>query len=172
METLTWVAVAIVVAAAMEPWSRVVHHHVWHGPLYGTHRSHHEPTGFFEANDLFALAHAFPAATMIIWGCGDHGLAGTLAFGVGVGMTLFGASYGLVHDGYIHGRLPLGFLDRFRWLRRIKSAHRAHHVTGEVPYGLFLGPRELAAHSRAVRERREAERSTRRSEVEPRAAVG
>ena len=43
----------------------------------------------------------------------------------------------------MHERLPVGFLLRFRWFRRIQGAHKRHHIKGTYPYGLFLGPQEL-----------------------------
>ena len=156
---MTWIPIAILVALAMEPWSRVVHKHAWHGPLYKVHASHHEPSGLLEANDVFAVLHAVPACAMIVYGLEATGLGADLAFGVGIGMTAFGASYALIHEGLIHERFNVSFLLRFRWLARIRAAHRAHHITGEEPYGLFLGPQELQQRSRRLAERRSRERA-------------
>jgi beta-carotene 3-hydroxylase len=60
-------------------------------------------------------------------------------------MTLFGLSYLLVHDGLVHERLPMQFLLRWRYFRRLRGAHLHHHRFHGVPYGLFLGPEELSA---------------------------
>ena len=51
-------AVTLPVAAAMEPWARVLHGQVWHRALWRVHRSHHsQRNGRFEANDrTFAVA--------------------------------------------------------------------------------------------------------------------
>jgi beta-carotene 3-hydroxylase len=143
--TLLWIAIALCVAMAMEPWAAWVHHKVWHGALWSVHRSHHvEREGWFEANDVFAAAHALPAIVLIVYGCEAGNVwVGAVSFGIGIGMTLFGAAYALVHDGLVHGRLPVGFLLRFRLFRRIKGAHQRHHISGTYPYGLFLGPQEL-----------------------------
>ena len=158
---MMWIT-AIVAAALMEPWARFAHRVLWHGPLESIHDSHHNPTGFWEANDLFAFVHAVPAIVLIVVGCETEGVLATMALGAGLGMTAFGAAYAIVHDGYIHGRLPVGFLDRFRWLRRIKAAHKAHHIQGLAPYGLFLGPAELRSHARSVSARRQAARAVER----------
>jgi len=149
-DALVWIPVALVVAGAMEPWAAWVHHKVWHGPMWGVHESHHVDTeGWFERNDVFAAAHALPAIVLIVAGCEvPQGLLGNGMFGIGIGMTLFGFAYALVHDGLVHGRLPVGFLLRFKLFRRIKGAHTRHHISGTYPYGLFLGPQEL---QRAVR---------------------
>ena len=138
--------VAIGVALSMEPWSMVVHKLAWHGPLWWGHESHHVPTkGWLELNDLFAAAHAPVAIFLIVYGfeAGDTRLHHML-IAIGYGMTAFGVSYFLVHDGFIHGRLPLAFLARFRYFRRVRNAHRAHHNRDDAPpFGLFLGPQEL-----------------------------
>ncbi|MCO4748182.1 MAG: sterol desaturase family protein [Proteobacteria bacterium] len=147
---LIWITAAWFVALAMEPWAAWVHRVVWHGPLWSVHESHHvEREGLFEVNDGFALVHALPAMVLIIGGSlrGDD-LIANLVFGVGIGMTVFGAAYALVHDGVVHERLPVARLLRWRWFRRIRGAHRRHHLTGGYPYGLFDGPTEL---KRAVR---------------------
>lgn len=143
--TLLWVGIAATVAFLMEPWAAWVHRVVWHGPLYGVHESHHvETEGWFEFNDVFAAAHALPAIVLIVAGCEVASpLWGSVMFGVGIGMTAFGFAYALVHDGLVHERLPVGFLLRFRWFRRIQGAHKRHHIKGTYPYGLFLGPQEL-----------------------------
>ena len=59
-------------------------------------------------------------------------------------MAAFGVAYVIVHDGIVHGRLPVGFLRKIPVLESIRRAHRIHHADGLAPYGLFLGPQELA----------------------------
>ena len=111
-----WVPVAVTVATGMEPWAAFVHHKVWHGPLWGVHESHHvERVGYFEKNDIFAALHALPAMALIV---GSSYTAwqplAALMFGFGLGMTIFGCAYAVIHDGLIHERLPIQFLLRFR----------------------------------------------------------
>lgn len=136
--------VALLVAAAMEPWARVLHGRVWHAALWGVHRSHHgRRQGRFERNDALSAAHAPIAAALVMIGCNLHGYAAALSIGVGVGMTIFGVAYVLVHDGFVHGRLPVRFLARVAFFRRVRDAHAVHHARGAAPYGFFLGTREL-----------------------------
>ena len=154
MTTLVQVAigsvVAALVAAAMEPWARLLHGRVWHRWLYRIHRSHHtRRTGRFEHNDALSLFHAPIAAGLVMLGCNLHGIAAPLAIGCGAGMTAFGIAYVIVHDGLVHGRLPVTFLLRAPYLRRVREAHAIHHARGAAPYGFFLGPRELMRASRA-----------------------
>ncbi len=144
------VAIAAVIAAAMEPWARILHGGVWHSALWSIHRSHHEPRhGRFERNDALSAIHAPVAMVLIIVGARlPRALPSALCLGVGAGMTAFGLAYVLVHDGLVHGRLPVARLLRGRWLREVRRAHVVHHTLGGVPYGLFRGPAELS-HARA-----------------------
>jgi beta-carotene 3-hydroxylase len=139
-----WLVAGLPVLVAMEPWSRVLHGRVWHGPLFVVHRSHHRPrAGRFEWNDVLSGTHAPVAMALILFGCVDAGVVREIAFGVGLGMTLFGLSYVLVRQAR-HGRLPSA-LAKSAFLQRVKAAHlRHHHNGGRAPYGLFLGPWEAA----------------------------
>lgn len=139
-EPLFWL-IAVPVAVGMEFWAMFLHGRLWHGALWPAHRSHHVPrTGPFEFNDVFALFHATIAMALVMYGL--HFRA-TVPAAIGFGMTAFGLSYFVVHDGLIHGRLPVGFLARIGWIKRIRNAHQVHHKLDAGPYGLFLGPWEL-----------------------------
>ncbi|MDB4943163.1 MAG: crtZ [Labilithrix sp.] len=147
---LTGVLVALVVAALMEPWARLLHGRVWHRSLWPVHRSHHtRRRGWFERNDVLSAAHAPVAMVIVMVGCNLHGFAAAATIGLGAGMTLFGVAYFVLHDGFVHGRLPVRFLSRVGWLDRLRVAHAVHHARGEAPYGFFLGPRELRRSPRA-----------------------
>ena len=138
---LLWIATALLVAFLMELWAGFVHGVVWHGSLWSMHRSHHEPTGPWEWNDVLSASHAPIAIVLIVYGCeAAPALSTTLAFGVGIGMTLFGVSYAVVHDGFVHKRLPVAFLGRWSYFRRVRAYHKVHHIKGGAPYGFFLPP--------------------------------
>lgn len=141
--TITWICLAVAVALAMEAWAAVMHGRLWHGLLWGVHASHHTDDRGLERNDIFAVLHAMPAAAMVYGGLAGTGWPATIALGVGAGMTAFGFAYFVVHDGYVHGRLPVGFLGRFRYMRKVKAAHVVHHRHGGAPFGLFSGPAVL-----------------------------
>lgn len=140
-----WIAVALPVAAGMELWAMLLHGRVWHTWLYPIHKSHHTPkTGYFELNDVFSVIHAPIAMALILYGClAAPGVPREIAFGIGLGMTLFGVGYMVVHDGLVHGRLPVQWLGRWAYFRKVRNAHMVHHRHGGVPYGMFLGPQEL-----------------------------
>ncbi|HZF50348.1 MAG TPA: beta-carotene hydroxylase [Polyangiaceae bacterium] len=141
-----WIAVALPVAAAMELWAAFLHGRVWHHALWRVHRSHHSRrAGRFESNDLLSSLHAPIAIALILYGClGAPGVIRDIGFGAGIGMTLFGVAYLIVHDGLVHGRLPVARLAKIPFFERIRAAHLEHHTRGREPFGLFLGPRELA----------------------------
>lgn len=158
-DPLFWL-VLVGFAIGMEFWAMLLHGRLWHGPWWPAHKSHHTPrTGPFEANDVFAALHASIAICLIVGGLERQlGAHSHLFVAAGYGMTLFGVSYFVVHDGLIHGRLPVAFLGRVRWLRRVRNAHQVHHRLDAAPYGLFLGQwelrRSLASDGRAPRDLR------------------
>lgn len=143
---LVWGMTALLTAVGMEFWARVVHDRAWHGFLWSVHRSHHRKHhSRVEANDALSFTHAPIAMVLIIGACvWPYGRVADVAFGVGIGMTAFGVAYALVHDGFIHGRLPLAFLGRIPYFVRVREAHEQHHRGNAAPYGLFLGPWEPA----------------------------
>jgi beta-carotene 3-hydroxylase len=56
---------------------------------------------------------------------------------IGMGVTLYGLAYAIVHDGVIHGRLPAVHRASARYLRWLAAAHRVHHLFGGEPYGML-----------------------------------
>lgn len=137
-----WTVTALATATAMEGWAALLHGRVWHGLLWFMHRSHHRRRrGRWERNDALSVLHAPIAVALILYGCvAAPGALRDVAFGVGIGMTLFGLAYVVVHDGLVHGRLPVAWLARLSYFARVREAHLVHHRTGAAPYGLFLGP--------------------------------
>ena len=142
-------AVGVATAFVMELWAALLHRRLWHRWLWPLHRTHHRrdqgPEGGastgFQANDLLSFLHAPVAVALIVQGAGGaSSLSRQAGFAAGLGMTAFGLAYVLVHDGLVHGRLPVAFLGRWRYLARVRAAHRVHHRGGGPPYGLFLGP--------------------------------
>lgn len=142
------VNVLIVVATviAMEGVARLVHEHVMHGSGWGWHRSHHEPhPGIFELNDLYAAVFAALALGLILFASVDRGLI----YWVGVGMSVYGCLYFVVHDGLVHQRWPFRHVPKNPYLKRLVQAHRLHHAVegreGCVSFGFLYAPpvREL-----------------------------
>ena len=113
----------------MEFVAWAAHKYVMHGFLWNWHEDHHRPhfekEGFFEKNDLFFIVFAIPSmACYMIGGLLEEYYP---VLFVGVGISIYGLIYFLIHDVYIH--------QRFKWFRQLDStysrailrAHGAHH---------------------------------------------
>jgi beta-carotene 3-hydroxylase len=136
-------ALAVVVAAfvVMEPVTYLAHRHLMHGLGRRLHRSHHrrwpqraEGEPFLEANDAFPAV--FAAAVMVAMAVGFNVDGLTVLLPITVGVTLYGVAYALVHDGYIHRRIPLR--GRHAVLDRLAEAHELHHRFGGEPHGMLV----------------------------------
>ncbi len=135
--------ITLVTVVAMEFVAWMAHKYLMHGWLWTWHEDHHKPRhekhGFFEKNDLFFLVFAIPSALSYIIGLSTPQL--WLLF-VGIGISIYGMIYFLIHDVYIHRR--------FNWFRQLDStysrailrAHGDHHAktTKEdcVSFGLLV----------------------------------
>jgi beta-carotene 3-hydroxylase len=115
--------------AGMEFVAWFAHKYIMHGFLWKWHEDHHKPDmhsgSFWEKNDRFFLVFATPG--IICLAAGSFGSAHWLFF-VGLGITLYGAIYFLIHDVYIHRRFKwFRHLDN-RYSRAVLRAHGAHHA--------------------------------------------
>jgi beta-carotene 3-hydroxylase len=138
---LNAVAITVVTMAVMEPVAAAVHRFVGHGPGWVLHRDHHDPgPGRLERNDAIPAAFALVAMGAFWTGLGAP--ERRWLFWVALGVTLYGLTYAMVHDVYIHRRLPL-LPRRVTWLEPMRRAHVEHHRHGGAPYGVLLplGPR-------------------------------
>ncbi|MEZ4984559.1 MAG: sterol desaturase family protein [Saprospiraceae bacterium] len=134
-----FVTIASVLFMEFVAW--FAHKYVMHGFLWGWHRDHHQPDhesgDFFERNDLFFLVFAVPSAACYMIGLSQPGWF-WLTF-VGIGISIYGLIYFLIHDVYIH--------QRFKWFRQLDTpysrailrAHGAHHANREKDAGESFG---------------------------------
>lgn len=128
----------------MEILSWILHKYVMHGPLWNIHRTHHvKKKGFFELNDLFSLFFGAIAIFLLLWGLQTEN---PLLTGSGLGISLYGLIYFIVHDILIHRRLKAGGRIRNRYLKALHEAHRDHHKVhtrdGSTSFGLlFIAPK-------------------------------
>ena len=139
------VAVVVATVLAMELAAAAVHRFVMHGWGWRWHRSHHETrSGVFEKNDLFGLIFAAASLTLFVLGA-----RWPLLWWIGLGMLAYGLLYAVLHDGFVHRRLPMPRLPRSSYLKRLIQAHRLHHAArerdGAVSFGFLYAPpvREL-----------------------------
>jgi beta-carotene 3-hydroxylase len=116
-------------------WSN--HKYVMHGFLWSWHKDHHRKDKHneipentenksFEKNDLFFLVYAIPAIALMIIG---FVMAKYLLVFIGIGITLYGFTYFLIHDVIIHKRLNIPIIQNNKGfiIKGIINAHSAHH---------------------------------------------
>jgi beta-carotene 3-hydroxylase len=147
-------AVAATAFVVMEPLTYLAHRYLMHGPALAWHRSHHQPpAGTLERNDRFPLV--FGTFTFLVMLLGASVPAVGVLLPVGVGVTVYGVAYALVHDVYIHRRVPALRTWRSHRLDRLAEAHALHHRFGGEPYGMLLPvvPADLAARAAAAPDR-------------------
>ena len=129
--------------AIMEVSGWFIHKYIMHGPLWGIHKTHHQPSkSFFELNDLFSLFFGSIAVLLIFLGLEKL----DYRFWMGIGISIYGLLYFFIHDVMVHRR--------FKWFERpgnkfligIFKAHQAHHATNKkedaVSFGLFIVPKK------------------------------
>ena len=110
----------------MEAVAWLTHKYVMHGLLWNLHEDHHKknPSSFFEKNDYFFLIFAIPG--IICLALGLYTSLHTLLF-IGLGITIYGFAYFMVHDIFIHQRFKvLRNADNF-YFKAIRRAHKMHH---------------------------------------------
>ena len=133
-------------------WSN--HKYLMHGFLWKWHKDHHRkdqrqsmPLNTerkrFEKNDLFFLVYAIPAILLMTTGFSIHYLPFLL---VGIGISLYGFTYFIIHDIIIHHRINIAFLNKKhnRYIQAAIKAHTAHHHPKNKNdfnnYGLLIFP--------------------------------
>lgn len=132
-------AIALIGAfLSMELVAWFAHKYIMHGLLWILHKDHHkkESKGFFEHNDFFFLIFAIPGIICLFLGM-NQGF--NFVFWIGLGITLYGMCYFIVHDIFIH--------QRFKWLRNtdnvyfraIRRAHKVHHKHINKEHGECFG---------------------------------
>ncbi len=143
MQVLINTLIVLATVLGMEFIAWAAHKYLMHGWLWVWHEDHHKPHHeegqFFEKNDLFFLVFAIPSALSYIIGLST--VHRWLLF-VGIGISIYGLIYFLIHDVYIHRRFKwFGQLDS-RYSRAILRAHGAHHAKttkhGCESFGLLI----------------------------------
>jgi len=141
MQALIYTIIVLITVIAMEFVAWLAHKHLMHGWLWCWHEDHHKPKyekeGFFEKNDLFFLVFAMPSASCYFFGSFYESVHFLLY--IGIGISIYGLIYFLIHDVYIHRR--------FQWFKQLESpyskailkAHGAHHAKREKEDGVSFG---------------------------------
>ena len=140
----------------MEFMAWATHKFLMHGGMWHFHEDHHvaEP-GFFERNDVFFLIYAIPS-----WLCIMLGMMYDfyVPVWIGYGIAMYGFTYFMIHDVYIHRR--------FKWLRdidhpyfmAIRKAHKVHHKhqgkLDGVCFGMLLVPKKYYSEAKQTFKRK------------------
>jgi beta-carotene 3-hydroxylase len=108
----------------MEFMAWFTHKFVMHGLLWFLHKDHHQvEPGFFEKNDSFFLIFAIPSAYCYVTGLMFH----DFRLYIGIGISLYGFAYFIIHEIIIHQRFKLWSRLDNRYVKAIRRAHKIHH---------------------------------------------
>ena len=119
------ILITISAFAAMEFVAWFTHKYIMHGILWHLHQDHHKPKKdyVFQKNDYFFLIFATPGIVCIIIGIQDL----SWSFWAGLGITLYGFAYFVIHDIFIHQRLKIFKHTSSKYLKGLRKAHKIHH---------------------------------------------
>tara|TARA_B100001029_G_C15023277_1_gene431985 strand:- start:101 stop:550 length:450 start_codon:yes stop_codon:yes gene_type:complete len=126
MDQLLWIGIVISTFIFMEFNAWFMHKYIMHGFLWKLHKDHHKKDhkSWFERNDAFFLFYAILSiVSFFLWE------TGTLSFGlpIGIGIFLYGLTYFLVHDIFIHQRFKFFKKTNNRYAKALRRAHKIHH---------------------------------------------
>ncbi len=120
--------ILIVIASfcGMEGVAWLAHKYIMHGILWVFHKDHHkkETDGFLEHNDFFFILFAIPGIAGLYFGMREHF---SYPFYIGLGITIYGFAYFLIHDIFIHQRFKLLRNTNTVYFKAIRRAHKMHH---------------------------------------------
>ncbi|MFA4870165.1 MAG: beta-carotene hydroxylase [Pedobacter sp.] len=118
--------ILLITFVLMEGATWLIHKYIMHGLLWVLHRDHHDHSteGPFENNDFFFVIFACPAIALMYYGSLGHF---NYLFYIGLGITLYGMAYFLVHDIFIHQRVKWFANTQNPYFLAIRRAHKQHH---------------------------------------------
>ena len=127
MQTISlWIFTFLVTFIFMELMAWFSHKYIMHGFLWFLHKDHHikDHKSWFERNDLFFIFYALiSSGFVILWGEFNFWLGLPIALGI----SLYGLTYFIVHDIFIHQRFKLLKNANNRYTKGIRRAHKIHH---------------------------------------------
>jgi beta-carotene 3-hydroxylase len=142
MQVLAFLGWIVVGFLGLEVIGYVLHRWIFHGVLWPIHRTHHVAgKHLLEWNDVFSLGFSGLTVTLLILGLRDP--LHSIVFPLGLGGTIYGGAYFVIHDVLTHRRF--GRWRSKAWLLNVfRKAHLRHHQCteklGQEPFGLFFVP--------------------------------
>lgn len=126
MQTLLYIAIVIVTFCLMECVTWLTHKYIMHGLFWNLHEDHHNKSEhFFEKNDYFFVM--FACVSMVFFFIGNFVEGYRFMFYIGIGITLYGIAYFMVHDVFIHQRFKWFSKTNNIYFRALRKAHKIHH---------------------------------------------
>ncbi|WPR71058.1 sterol desaturase family protein [Flavobacterium sp. NG2] len=110
----------------MECVTWLTHKYVMHGFMWYFHEDHHQPkyANVFERNDIFFVIFAIPSIILFYYGAEANF---NYLFFIGLGITLYGFCYFMIHDVLIHQRFKWFKNTKNKYLIGLRKAHKVHH---------------------------------------------
>lgn len=126
MSVILYIGIVVLTFCIMEGVTWLTHKYIMHGLLWTLHEDHHnKQPHFFEKNDYFFVI--FAVIAMTFFSIGTYVPGWTFLIFIGVGITLYGIGYFLVHDVLIHQRFKLFSRTTNVYFRALRKAHKIHH---------------------------------------------
>ncbi|MCW2118972.1 sterol desaturase family protein [Flavobacterium sp. 7A] len=118
--------ITLVVFLLMECVTWLTHKYVMHGFMWYFHADHHQPkyANVFERNDIFFVIFAIPAIVLFYFG---EQAGFNYLFFIGLGITIYGFCYFMIHDILIHQRFKLFKNTKNAYLIGLRKGHKIHH---------------------------------------------
>ena len=133
-----WIFVTLLTFVIMEFVAWFSHKYIMHGFLWSLHKDHHikDHKSWFERNDFFFIFYAIVSLGFaLLWGHYGIWFGLPIAFGI----FLYGLTYFLVHDIFIHRRIKIFTKPKNSYLRAVLYEHRKHHANEQKENGEFFG---------------------------------
>lgn len=135
MMILLPILIVLLTICFMECLSWFIHKYLFHGPLWFIHKTHHQHgQSFFEWNDVFAILFAGLSLFLMYIDRNNFGYR----FFIGVGISVYGIIYFILHDWFVHQRLK-PFKSKNGYLTYIRKAHKIHHKNRGKEKGKAFG---------------------------------
>ena len=126
MSVFLSIVIVVLTFCVMECVTWLTHKYIMHGLLWNLHEDHHnKQPHFFEKNDYFFVI--FAVVAMTFFAIGTYMPGWEFLIFIGVGITLYGMGYFLVHDILIHQRFKLFSRTSNVYFRALRKAHKIHH---------------------------------------------
>ena len=127
MGIVVHIVVGIITFTVMESVAWLSHKYIMHGFLWTWHKDHHHKKNhdsWFERNDLFFILYAsLSIGSFLLWRFELF----ELGLPIGIGIFIYGFTYFVVHDIFIHQRFRLFRKVNNKYAAALRRAHKMHH---------------------------------------------